>query len=505
MKISNYLKVITLIVIIILLADMHSIYSSSKSIFMNKADVGKINLPGKIEFTSTTNTYMLTGSGENIWGKEDAFYFAWNEMEGDISFSTEITWIGDGKNAHRKAGIMIRDGIEPDDAYVDVVVHGDGLTSMQYRKKKGGDTFEIKAPVNAPSKIKLEKTGDQYTFYYTTKDDIFHPGGTITLKLNNNLTGLIICSHDSTISESALFSDVTLLSNKLSSNSERVVESTLETINIETGIRTIVRRAKEHFEAPNWKFNDNSLIYNSDGKIYSINAKGGEPQLLKTSFATNCNNDHGLSPDQTEIVISHHSVDDHKSYIYILPIEGGVPRLVTDNAPSYWHGWSPDGSTLVYCAERDKEYDVYSVSVNGGLETRLTNAAGLDDGPEYSPDGKFIYFNSVRTGQMKIWRMNSDGSNETQITPNDEFGDWFAHPSPNNKWLVFVSYNKSVEGHPANKDVVLRIMPTEGGEPQIITTLFGGQGTMNVPSWSSNSKEFAFVSYRLVVPDSNTE
>ncbi|MCK5455621.1 MAG: TolB family protein, partial [Melioribacteraceae bacterium] len=213
----------------------------------------------------------------------------------------------------------------------------------------------------------------------------------------------------------------------------------------------------------------------------------------------------GLSPDQSELVISHHAGDDNKSFIYILPIEGGEPRLITESAPSYWHGWSPDGSKLVYCAERNKEYDVYSVSVEGGAETRLTDAPGLDDGPEYSPDGKYIYFNSVRTGQMKIWRMNSDGSNEIQITPDDEYGDWFAHPSPNNKWLVFVSYNNSVEGHPANKDVVLRIMPTEGGEPKVIAFLFGGQGTINVPSWSSDSKEFAIVSYRLVIPEYRVE
>ena len=134
------------------------------------------------------------------------------------------------------------------------------------------------------------------------------------------------------------------------------------------------------------------------------------------------------------------------------------------------------------------------------METRLTHAPGLDDGPEYSPDGKYIYFNSVRTGQMKIWRMNADGSNQIQITPNDNYGDWFAHPSPDNNWLVFISYDKSVEGHPANKNVVIRKMSIDGGEPEVIATLFGGQGTMNVPFWSANSMEFAFVSYRLVIP-----
>ena len=501
MKTKIYLIKHLLFTLFIIFSFTEIISSESENIFKNKSDVGNVILHGSVEYILQQGSYIISGSGENIWANEDAFYFVWNELQGDISLSSEIKWIGKGKNPHRKAGIMIRDGIESDDAYVDVVIHGDGLTSMQYRKEKGGATFEIKAPVKFPNKIKLEKTGGQYSFYYALEDNVFHPGGTISLKLNKSYVGLIICSHDSTIFESAIFSDVILSSKELPDGSERVVESTLETMNIETGIRTIVRSAQEHFEAPNWKYDDNSLIYNSGGKIYSINAEGGNPELLNTSFATNCNNDHGLSPNQKELVISHHAGDEHKSFIYIMPIDGGEPRLITENAPSYWHGWSPDGKTLVYCAERKGDYDVYSIHVEGGKEIRLTDAIGLDDGPEYSPDGKYIYFNSVRTGQMKIWRMDSDGNNKIQISPKDEYGDWFAHPSPDNKWLVFVSFHKSVEGHPANKDVLLRIMPIEGGEPKVLATIFGGQGTINVPSWSSDSKEFAFVSYRLVIPE----
>ena len=194
--------------------------------------------------------------------------------------------------------------------------------------------------------------------------------------------------------------------------------------------------------------------------------------------------------------MSHHHEGD--SLIYILPSSGGAPRLVTKLGPSYWHGWSPDGKRLAYCAERNKNYDIYTIPVKGGEETRLTDADGLDDGPDYSPDGRYIYFNSERTGAMRIWRMDSDGSNETQITNDDEYGDWFPHPSPDGKWIVFLSYDSSVKGHPPNKDIALRIMPTSGGEPKVLTRLFGGQGTMNVPSWSPDSKYVAFVSYSLV-------
>lgn len=221
------------------------------------------------------------------------------------------------------------------------------------------------------------------------------------------------------------------------------------------------------------------------------------PELLDTGFANRCNNDHGLSPDGTQLVISDQSQRDNKSLIYILPSAGGTPNLVTQLGPSYWHGWSPDGKTLAYCAERNGEYDIYTIPVEGGEEKRLTTAPGLDDGPDYSPDGQYIYFNSERSGLMQIWKMKTDGSMQEQVT-SDDYNNWFAHPSPDGKWLAFLSYEKDVKGHPANKDVMLRLMPVGGGEIQVLAKLFGGQGTINVPSWSPDSNNLAFVSYRLV-------
>jgi Tol biopolymer transport system component len=200
------------------------------------------------------------------------------------------------------------------------------------------------------------------------------------------------------------------------------------------------------------------------------------------------------------LAISHH--DEGASLIYILPVSGGTPRKVTELGPSYWHGWSPDGKTLAYCAERNGNYDVYTIPVHGGSETRLTSAEGLDDGPDYSPDGRYIYFNSERSGAMKIWRMESDGTNQMQITNDEQYADWFPHPSPDGRQIVFLSYDKDVKGHPANKDIALRIMLSSGEKPRVLTNLFGGQGTINVPSWSPESKYIAFVSYRLIGKDS---
>ncbi|HKJ68587.1 MAG TPA: transporter [bacterium] len=280
-------------------------------------------------------------------------------------------------------------------------------------------------------------------------------------------------------------------------NSETTLISRLEIYSLETRNRTVVYEARDHFEAPNWSGDGEYLLFNSNGRLYTIPVVGGNPTLLNTGFATNCNNDHGFSPAGKLLAVSH-SPEDIGSRIYVLPSDGGTPDLIVEYAPSYWHGWSPDGETLAYVGRRDGEYDIYTIPVEGGREQRLTTAAGLDDGPDYSPDGKYIYFNSVRTGTMRIWRMAPDGSAQEQLTFDEEYADWFPHPSPDGKWVVFLSYDASVEGHPANKDVVLRLMPMDGGEAEVMVNLFGGQGTINVPSWSPDGKRFAFVSYELV-------
>ena len=282
----------------------------------------------------------------------------------------------------------------------------------------------------------------------------------------------------------------------LSQSQQQPLTSRLQTIDVYTKEINTIYTVHDHFEAPNWTPDGQYLIFNSHGKLYRISLTGGKPALIHTGFADRCNNDHVLSPDGSHIAISHNSVEDGNSRIYVVPVTGGIPQLITQNGPSYLHGWSPDGKHLAYCAQRNGEYDVYTISVDIGEEVQLTSATGLDDGPDYSPDGLYIYFNSVRTGTMQIWRMLTDGSEQTQLT-FDNKNDWFPHPSPDGKWILFLSYRPEVDGHPANKQVELRMMPVNGGEPVTLIKLFGGQGTINVPSWSPDSKKVAFVEYQL--------
>jgi Tol biopolymer transport system component len=271
------------------------------------------------------------------------------------------------------------------------------------------------------------------------------------------------------------------------------MRSSVEIYNVRTGRAREVWQTDRLVEAPNFSPDGSYLLLNGDGLLYRLPLDGGEVVKVDTGFAVNCNNDHGISPDGTEIVISD-KTEFGKSAIYILPIEGGTPQLVTENLPSYWHGWSPDGRQLAYCGIRDDLFDIYTISVDGGAETRLTHGEGRNDGPDYSADGQWIYFNSSRTGLMQIWRIHPDGTGLEQVT-SDNQGNWFAHPSPNNDMVLLLSYDPSVFDHPRDLDVRLRLMDMDGGNLKTLFELFGGQGTINVPCWSPDGEDFAYVRY----------
>lgn len=475
---------------------------SNPLIFEGKGqDIGQPALKGKHVYNPEHQCFMLTGGGYNIWNERDEFYYLSRPVAGDYIFSTNLEFIGKGTDPHRKAGLMYRATLDEDAPYVDVAVHGDGLTSIQYRLKKGGETLEVATDVKMPEFVQLEKSGNRYILRISKDQGPLKEVASIEADLGKSIhAGLFVCSHNEGVTEQARFYNVRLdiPAEAVGGDQAPASPSRMEILDIETGNREIVYTSEKHFEAPNWSRNGKFLVFNQEGKLYRFDLKSRKVNVIDTGFADANNNDHGISFDGKRLAISHHLRENNTSHsiIYTVPVKGGTPKRVTSLGPSYWHGWSPDGQWLTYCAERNRNYDVYKIPVNGGEEIRLTEAPGLDDGPEYSPCGKYIYFNSVRSGAMKIWRMKPDGAEQEQVT-FDEFNDWFAHPSPDGKWIIFVSYWPEVEAgsHPRNKRVMLRLMNLETKETKSVAFLYGGQGTINVPSWSPDSKKVAFVSY----------
>lgn len=472
--------------------------SAKPGIFEGQNDIGSTQKPGFAEYHIENQIYLVGGGGENMWFTNDAFHFVWKKMEGDFAFEARVDFVGDGGNAHRKGCLMIRQSLDSDSPYIDAALHGDGLTSLQFRETPGGMTREVQSNVTKPIRLRLVRQGDAVSMWLAGADGKMVPSGcTHRLAFTGPVyAGLAVCSHDNSTLEKVRFSEISMQPIPQAATDKQVLQSTLETISIASKDRKTIYHSLDHFEAPNWSRDGRYLLYNGQGKIWRMKIEGGEPAPVDTGFAIHCNNDHGISFDGKTLAISDGSKDG-KSMIYTLPVGGGTPRQITPTGPSYWHGWSPDGKTLVFCGERGGKFDVYSIPAEGGQETRLTTAKGLDDGPEYTADGKWIYFNSDRTGSMQIWRMAPDGSGQEQVT-RDSFNNWFAHPSPDGRWIVFLSYESDVQGHPANKKVLLRLMPVGGGPIEILASLFGGQGTINVPSWSPDSRNVAFVSYEFV-------
>lgn len=499
-SVSHHFKALATITFLITLT-ITPAFPQQKSVglFEDQIDVGKVEKTGSATYDPEREEYIVAGSGANMWFNHDEFHFVWKRMKGNFILTSRSQFVGKGVEAHRKMGWIVRSSLDPDSAHVSAVVHGDGLTSLQLRRANGATTEEVRSSLTAADVIQLERKGNTYMMSVAHFGDPFVTEQVSDLSLGDEVyVGLFVCSHHADVVERAVFRNVRITVPAADSfvPYRDYIGSNLEILDVESGNRKVIYRSPGSLQAPNWTPDGKALIYNSGGRLYRFDLTKKTPAVINTDFATNINNDHVLSFDGKMIGVSHHSKDDeNKSIVYTVPVQGGKPSRITSKGPSYLHGWSPDGKFLIYTGERGGEFDIYKIPTKGGDEIRLTTAKGLDDGAEYSPDGKYIYFNSTRTGTMQIWRMRPDGSDQEQIT-NDEYNNWFPHISPNGKWIVFLSFSKEVapDDHPFYKRVYLRLMPARGGKPKVIAYVYGGQGTINVPSWSPDSKRVAFVS-----------
>jgi TolB protein len=491
--------------------------NNTLGVFDRAADIGHPKNAGSSTYDPSTQTYTMRGSGSNIWFNRDEFQYLYKKIAGDFLLTANFEFTGDQGNGHRKMGWMIRESADEAAASVNAVVHGDGLTVLQWRPLRGADMRDPEDEVFYAKKtvfrtIELQRIGKKVIMRVANWGEPFQEVATQEMPnmKDSVLVGLFISSHDSDKVEEAKIWNVRIdkpVPETYHPNPQiklprlqGVVGCRLETINVFDGKRMVIRESAEKFEAPNWMPDGQKLLFNEGGSLYTIPVTGGAPEKLNTDTINNINNDHGISFNGKMLAISHsiRGLPGGGSTVYVLPLSGGTPKQVTHQTPSYWHGWAPSGKDVAVVAMRNgsKIYNLYKVDINTGVETALTsNTTGHVDGPEYSPDGKYIYYNANPTGTMQIWRMKPDGTGREQLT-FDEYHNWFPHISPDGKWMTIISFPTDIEpnSHPSYKRVMLRLMPVAGGAPRVIAYLYGGQGTINVNSWAPDSKRIAFVS-----------
>jgi Tol biopolymer transport system component len=468
--------------------------SEPVGVFDDHGDIGAPKIAGAAAYDAIAQEFTVQASGTNMWAGKDEFHFVWKKLSGDFILQTRIEFVGQGVDPHRKAGLMVRSSLDASSPHVNVSRHGDGLTSLQYRRTAGADTEEIRSELTGPDVLQLERKGDIYTMSVARFGDPYAAKALTDVALGADVyVGVYLCSHNPDVSEKAILRNVRLIRPAPEGFQayRDYIGSDVELLDVETGVRRAVHHVDDSIQAPNWTADGRRLLMNRNGRMYSFDLATKAISGIDTGSMTRNNNDHALSFDGKRLGLS----GGQPSVVFTVPIGGGEPVQVTPIGPSYLHGWSPDGKFLAFTGQRNGDFDIYLVPSGGGPEIRLTTAPGLDDGPEFTPDGRWIYFNSTRTGRMQVWRMKPDGSGQEQLT-FDDFNNWFPHVSPDGKTVVFISYGPDVppSDHPWYKRVYLRRIPVDGGAPKVVAYVYGGQGSINVNSWAPDNRTIAFVS-----------
>jgi hypothetical protein len=474
--------------------------------FAGHTDVGSLKLRGTAGYDAVRQEYALTGAGSDLRSGHDEFHFVWKKLKGNFLLRARVEFTGQGAAEHCNIGWMVRPSLEADAPFAGCARHGADPASLQFRRSRGGIAGQVALPVNNPDVLQFERKGATWIFSAARYGEPFVSCQHANLDLGDEVyAGLFLRPPANGAIQKAVFRDVRIIKPARENfvPYRDYIGSVLEILDVQSGQLQAVFSSRQPFEAPNWTRDGGALIYNLSGRaagwggLCRFDLAKKKSSAIDTSPATQNNNDHVLSFDGAILGISDQSAfHGGQSAVFTVPATGGTPKPVTRLSPSYLHGWSPDGKFVVYTGGRNGKFDIYKMASDGsGEEIRLTDAAGLNDGPEYAPDGKFIYFNSSRTGRMQLWRMKPDGRDQEQVT-RDEYNNWFPHISPDGNWIAFISFPSEIDpaDHPYYKQVYLRLMPAGGGPARVIAYVYGGQGTMNVPSWSPDSKKIAFVS-----------
>ncbi|PJJ79102.1 TolB family protein [Mucilaginibacter auburnensis] len=473
--------------------------AQSIGIFEGQSRIGATT--GKAVYEEQSQNYTLTSAGGNASVEDDPAYFLWRKIKGDFIITANVKFIPTvAANRYTKIGMMFRTGLDDHAKFIDVAKRGGQAAAMQYKTTVSG---EVKSNVSNPDVMQLERRGNVFRMWVAKQGDPFTVDSTtINYIEDEGYVGIFYVGAKTKGAAKVVFSNVriTVPAKVGFKPYTDYIGSNIEILDLATKNRRVIYQYNKSIQAPNWTRDGKKLLYNQDDLLYTYDLATNKATLLNTGDVKRNNNDHVISFNGKMLAISSFGPrggpDNGRSIGYVVPITGGQPKRITTIAPSYIHSWSPDDKAIVFMSTRDGNSDIYSVSPEGGLETRLTTDPAYDDGCEYTPDGKYIYFNSARTGHMQIWRMKPDGSEQTQVT-HSEFNDWFPHISPDGKWIVYISFLQNEVGpadHPFYRHVYLQRMPVNGGKPEVIAYLYGGQGTINTPSFAPDGKHLAFVS-----------
>jgi catechol 2,3-dioxygenase-like lactoylglutathione lyase family enzyme len=487
--------------------------SAVLGLFDGQSDIGSVVPAGTGQYDPAKGVYTLTSAGANTWYRVDDFHYVWKKASGDLALTADVSFpphaYDHEPNPHRKAILMFRQTLDAGGIYADVGVHGSGLTALQYRGVRGANTQDIEINIAAPRTVRLEKRGDVFTLFLSMKGEPLHQvGASIKLHLKEPFyVGLGAVSHDVATTDRVEFGHVALQPVEPVASDTRLVQySTLETIETDDQFRRamMIRTVPGYLQSPNWAPDHKSIYVHEDGRVtripYLTPEAGGAPQKIEVGRLVGCSGNFGLSPDGKWLAVSCAETKGAPHQVYLLPAGGGsTPRKLTKGeSASFFHAWAPDSQTIAFTRGSAGKADIFTIPTAGGTEVRLTSDT-VDDGPDYSPDGKLIYFDSSRSGTTQIWRMKPDGSAAEQVTDDDRVNS-SPHVSPDGKTVAFLSQPLNSDQNIG--DAALKIISTGDGLIRTIVEFQGNRGSLSMYGWG-DAKHVAFVSYQRL-PVTNT-